>query len=60
MHECHRERAIVLAAEEIPPERAPACDGHGGGLLSHLEFEGGLSDSGNGNGGTARGDVRYA
>jgi len=67
VHECHAERAVVLAAAggarsgSVPAGgRACAGGGYGDALLAHLEFEGDLSDSsGNGNGGTARGDVRY-
>jgi len=58
VHECHAERAVVLAAAG---GRACAGGDYDGALWAHLEFEGNLVDSsGNGNGGTARGDVRYA
>jgi len=62
MHECHREGAIMLATDGPASRSGPACgSSRDGSLLAHLEFEGDLSDSsGNGNGGTARGDVRYA
>jgi len=66
VHGCHREMALAAAeSARSGGTRAGghACDGgdYGDALSAHLEFEGDLSDSsGGGNGGTARGDVRYA
>jgi len=68
IHECHRERAVILSSAEGMQSGGAPAGGHpcAGGdrndaLMAHLEFEGDLSDSsGRGNGGTAHGDVRHA
>jgi len=65
VHECHREMAQAAAEDARSGGTSAgihACAGgaYGDALLAHLGFEGDLSDSsGNGNDGTARGDVRY-
>jgi len=65
VHGCHRGMAMAAAEDaRSGGTRAGihACAGgaYGDAMLAHLGFEGDLSDSsGRGNGGTARGDVRY-
>ncbi len=56
VHECH----VEMATGGDVTSDGHACMGdYGGALLMHLEFEGDLSDSAGGGGGTAHGDIRY-